>query len=66
MQQSRRSEYLGQEAAKWELPKIRGTLFWGPYKKDPTIQSTILGSTIFVNPKIEACFEAYSALGFRA
>ena len=21
----------------WELPKIRGTLFWGPYNKDPTI-----------------------------
>ena len=21
----------------WEFPKIRGTLFWGPYKKDPTI-----------------------------
>ena len=20
----------------WEFPKIRGTLFWGPYKKDPT------------------------------
>ena len=22
---------------KWEFPKIRGTLFWGPYNKDPTI-----------------------------
>ena len=21
---------------KWEFPKIRGTLFWGPYNKDPT------------------------------
>ena len=21
----------------WEFPKIRGTLFWGPYTKDPTI-----------------------------
>ena len=21
----------------WEFPKIRGTLFWGPYKKDPTV-----------------------------
>ena len=21
----------------WEFPKIRGTLFWGPYSKDPTI-----------------------------
>ena len=23
--------------AVWELPKIRGTLFWGPYNKDSTI-----------------------------
>ena len=21
----------------WELPKTRGTSFWGPYNKDPTI-----------------------------
>ena len=21
----------------WEFPKIRGTVFWGPYDKDPTI-----------------------------
>ena len=28
----------------WEFPKIRGTLFWGPYHKDPTVWSTILGS----------------------
>ena len=21
----------------WEFPKIRCTLFWGPYNKDPTI-----------------------------
>ena len=21
----------------WEFPKIGGTLFWGPYNKDPTI-----------------------------
>ena len=20
----------------WEFPKIGGTLFWGPYNKDPT------------------------------
>ena len=20
----------------WEFPKIRGTIFWGPYNKDPT------------------------------
>ena len=23
--------------ATWEFPKIRGTLFWGPYNKDPTM-----------------------------
>ena len=21
----------------WEFPKTRGTLFWGPYNKDPTV-----------------------------
>ena len=25
------------ELAIWEFPKIRGTLFGGPYNKDPTI-----------------------------
>ena len=24
-------------ALKWEFPKITGTLFWGPYNRDPTI-----------------------------
>ena len=23
--------------ASWEFPRIRGTVFWGPYNKDPTI-----------------------------
>ena len=23
---------------KWEFPQIRGTLFWDPHNKDPTIQ----------------------------
>ena len=27
----------GTELVIWEFPKIRGTLFWGPYNKDPTI-----------------------------
>ena len=22
----------------WEFPKIRGTLFWDPYNKEPTIE----------------------------
>ena len=21
----------------WEFPKMRGTLYWGPYNKDPAI-----------------------------
>ena len=24
-----------------EFPKIRGSLFWGPYNKDPAIQGTM-------------------------
>ena len=24
-------------SSKWDFPKIRGTLFWGPDNKDPTI-----------------------------
>ena len=29
---------LGSEGRMWEFPKIRGTLFWGPYNnKDPII-----------------------------
>ena len=28
--------------AKREFPKIRGTLFWGPYNKDPTISTRTL------------------------
>ena len=34
----------------WELPKIRGTLYWGLYNKDPTISGTILGSPISETP----------------
>ena len=33
----------------WEFPKIRGTLFEGPYNKDLTILGTILGPPIFGN-----------------
>ena len=33
----------------WEFPKIRGTLFWGPSSKDPTISGSMLGSPIFGN-----------------
>ena len=39
----------------WEFPKIRGTLFWGPYNNDPTNSSTILGSPIFGNSRVLAC-----------
>ena len=34
----------------WEFPKIWGTLFWGPYNKDPTIQGTVLGSLFSETP----------------
>ena len=34
----------------WEFRKIGGTLLWGSYNKDPTIQGTIVGSPIFGNP----------------
>ena len=26
-----------QPQSKWEFPKCRGALIWGPYDKDPTI-----------------------------
>ena len=39
-------------ASIWDFPKIRGTLFWGPYSKDPTIQGTIPGSPIFGSPHL--------------
>ena len=32
-----RKAYKHSSSPKWELPNIRGTLFWGPYNKDPTI-----------------------------
>ena len=33
------TQFFGLEAMgfMWEFPKIRGTLFWGLYNKDPTI-----------------------------
>ena len=34
----------------WEFPKIRGTLFWGPYNKDRPILGTTLGSLISETP----------------
>ena len=46
-------ETLGPKALKYEeFPKIRATLFWGPYNEDPTIWGTILGSPIFGNSHI--------------
>ena len=43
----------------WEFPKIRGTVFWGPYHKDPTIQGTVLGSPNFGNSQLG---QGYGAL----
>ena len=34
------------------LSETWGTLFWGPYNKDPTFKGTILGSPIFGNPHV--------------
>ena len=33
-----------------------GTLLWGPYNKDPTIEGTILGCPIFGNSHITTGF----------
>ena len=43
---------FGIERPMWEFPKIRirGTLFWGPYNKDPTILGTTLGSLFSETP----------------
>ena len=38
----------------WEFPKTRGTLFWVPYNKDPTIWDIIFGSPIFGNSHFNA------------
>ena len=32
---------------------MRGTLFWGPYNKDPTILGAVLGPPIFGNSYLE-------------
>ena len=43
--------WLSPSGATWEFPKLRGTLFWGPYNKDPTInKGTISGCPIFGSP----------------
>ena len=34
----------------WEFPKIRGTLFWGPYNKDPTIEVLYWGPLFSKTP----------------
>ena len=47
-------QHVGSSVQSWEFPKIRGTLFGGPYNKDPTIWGTILGSPIFGNPQLRA------------
>ena len=60
---------LGGSKAIWDFPKIRATLFWGPYNKDPTMKGTILGSPIFGNPHLLCGFKKrrrYSLRGFAA
>ena len=39
------------EASISEFPKIRGTLSWSPYYKDPTIWGAIFGSPISETPQ---------------
>ena len=34
--QDRPAVPLGMHVKIWEFPEIRGTIFWGPYNKDPT------------------------------
>ena len=38
------------DANRWEFPKIMGTLLWGPYNKDPTIQGASPGSLFSETP----------------
>ena len=44
----------------WEFPKIRDTLFWGPYNEDPIVYGAILGCPIFGN-----CHVSVESLGLR-
>ena len=44
------------------VSEIRGTVFWGPYNKDPTIQGTILGSPIFGNSHLAVQLEALGSV----
>ena len=39
-------------STKWEFPKMRGALLWGPSNKDPTIQGTVARSPIVGNSQI--------------
>ena len=39
----------------FQFPKIRDTVFWVPYIKDPTIWGTIFGSPIFGNSHVVQC-----------
>ena len=52
MSDSMRAKCLGSIG---EFPKIRGTLFWGPYNEDPILlfRATTLGSPIFANSHIQ-------------
>ena len=40
----------------WVYPKIRATLFWGPYNKDPTTKGTKFGFPIFGNSHMYLSF----------
>ena len=51
---------IGLDKMIWEFPKIRGTLLWGPYTKDPTINFGYYIRVPYVRklPSTRACLRA--------
>ena len=43
----------------WELPKIRDTLFWGPYNKDPTILRYYIRVPYFWKPHLRSRMKVF-------
>ena len=41
----------------------RGSLFGGPYNKDPTIYGSIFGPPIFGNSHMNNCYQGFYKLG---
>ena len=49
----------------WEFPTIRGTLFGGPYNRDPTILGTLRSEGFRVSFLKLRGLRPFSGLGFR-